>query len=141
LLILYQSIGLTPDILDCFVAYLAGHDRPVHETLSPRPKPLEAIYINQFIGMTREEVSLEALKEVRRRLFQELPRALTATHRSFLLSLVQRQPQWDCMPFPHLQELPTIRWKLLNLGKLKGPKLAEQSERLAACFQYSEVAA
>jgi hypothetical protein len=140
-LILYKTLGLTPDILDCFVAYLAGHDRPVHETLAPRPKPLEAVYANQFIGMTREEVSLEDLEEVRRRLFQELPKALNAAHRTFLLSLVQRQPQWDCLPFPHLRELPAIRWKLRNLGKLKGPKLAEQSERLTACFQHSEVAA
>lgn len=140
-LILYKTLGLTPDILDCFVAYLAGHDRPVHETLSPRPKPLEAVYANQFTGMTREEVSLEALEEGRRRLFQELPLALTAAHRTFLLSLVQRQPQWDCMPFPHLRELPAIRWKLLNLGKLRGQKLAEQSERLTACFKHSEVAA
>ena len=139
-LILYKTIGLTPDILDCFVAYLAGHDRPVHETLSPRTKPLDVVYANQFIGMTREEVSLEALEEVRRRLYQELPRALTTAHRTFLLSLVQRQPQWECLPFPHLQELPAIRWKLLNLGKRRCQKLAEQSERLTACFQQSEVA-
>jgi len=140
-LILYKTLGLTPDILDCFVAYLAGHDRPVHETLAPRPKPLEAVYANQFIGMTREEVSLEDLEEVRLRLFQELPKGLTAAHRTFLLSLVQRQPQWDCLPFPQLRELPAIRWKLLNLGKLRGQKLAEQSEQLTACFQQSEVAA
>ena len=99
-LILYKTIGLTPDILNCFVAYLAGHDRPVHETLSPRPKPLDIVFANQFIGMTREEVSLEALEEVRRQLFHELPKALTAAQRTFLLSLVQRQPQWDCLPFP-----------------------------------------
>jgi hypothetical protein len=28
---MYESHGLTQEILDCFVAYLAGHNRPVHE--------------------------------------------------------------------------------------------------------------
>ena len=133
-LILYDTIGLTADIVDCFVAYLAGHNRPVHELLAPRLHPLAVIYTNQFRGMTRNEVSLETLEQIRLRLLHELPRALTHEHRNFLLSLVKKQPRWDCMPFPHLQQLPSIRWKLLNLAKLKGSKLAEQAERLEACF-------
>lgn len=28
---LHQREGLTPEVVDCFVAYLAGHNRPVHE--------------------------------------------------------------------------------------------------------------
>ena len=137
-LILYETIGLSPEIVDCFVAYLAGHDRPVHEILAPRLKPLDVVYANQFTGMTRVQTSLYALEEVRRRLFHELPQALTASHRTFLLSLVQLKPRWECMPFPHLQDLPAIRWKLLNLAKLKGSKLTEQAERLNACFQQQE---
>ena len=133
-LILYDTIGLTADIVDCFVAYLAGHNRPVHELLAPRLLPLAVAYTNQFRGMTRHEVSLETLEQIRLRLLQELPQALTREHRNFLLSFVQKQPCWDCMPFPHLQQLPSIRWKMLNLAKLKGPKLAEQTERLQACF-------
>jgi hypothetical protein len=39
------------------------------------------------------------------------------------------------MLFPHLQELPAIRWKLQNLAKLRGAKRAEQVERLEACFE------
>lgn len=134
-LILYNDTGLTPEIVDCFVAYLAGHNRPVHEVLMPRLHPLDATFANQFSGMTRDEVSLEALEQTRQRLVQDLPRALTDNHRTFLLSLVQNQPCWDCLPFPHLQELPAIRWKLQNLAKLKGAKRAEQVERLQACFQ------
>ena len=133
-LILYDSLGLTPEIVDCFVAYLAGHNRPVHELLAPKRQQLAITYANQFSGMTRNAIGLEALQQIRERLFHELPRALTTEHRTFLLSLVQMQPHWDCMPFPHLQDLPSIRWKLLNLAKLKTPKLAAQSELLQACF-------
>ncbi len=134
-LILYNDTGLIPEIVDCFVAYLAGHNRPVREVLMPRLHPLDATFANQFNGMTRNKVSLETLEQTRTRLVQDLPRALTDQHRTFLLSLVQNQPRWDCMPFPHLQELPAIRWKLQNLAKLKGGKRTEQIEELQACFQ------
>ena len=110
------------------------HNRPVHELLAPKRQPLAITYANQFSGMTRNAISLEALEQTRERLFNELPRALTTVHRTFLLSLVQKQPRWDCLPFPHLQDLPSIRWKLLNLAKLKGEKLAAQCELLQACF-------
>lgn len=69
---------------------------------------------------------------------QDLLRALTDQHRTFLLSLVQNQARWECTPFPHLQELPAIRWKLQNLAKLKGAKRAEQVERLQACFRQAD---
>ena len=134
-LVLNNTIGLTPEIVDCFVAYLAGHNRPVHEVLAPRLQPLEATFANQFNGMSRDEVNLETLEQVRARLVQDLPRSLTHQHRDFLRSLVKNQPLWDCMPFPHLQELPAIRWKLQNLANLRGKKLVEQIERLEACFQ------
>jgi hypothetical protein len=137
-LVLYNNTGLTPEIVDCFVAYLAGHNRPVHEVLMPRLQPLDATFANQFNGMTRDEVSLESLEQTRTRLFHDLPRALTHQHRTFLLSLVQNQPRWDCMPFPHLQELPAIRWKLQNLAKLKRAKRPEQIQRLQDCFRQAE---
>ncbi|MFW6732698.1 MAG: nucleotidyl transferase AbiEii/AbiGii toxin family protein [Synechococcus sp.] len=134
-LVLYDDSGLTPEIVDCFVAYLAGHNRPVHEVLMPRLQPLDATLANQFNGLNRNEVSLEALEQTRQRLVKELPRALTDQHRTFLLSLMQNQPRWDCMPFTHLQELPAIRWKLQNLAKLKSAKRSEQIEGLQACFE------
>ena len=117
------------------MAYLAGHNRPVHEVLMPRLHPLQATFTNQFDGMTREDITLDTLEQTRERLAQELPRALTNQHRTFLLSLVQNEPRWDCMPFAHLQELPAIRWKLQHLATLKGAKRAEQIQGLEACFQ------
>jgi hypothetical protein len=105
--------------LDCFVAYLAGHNRPVHEVLFPKTKALEPAFSNEFVGMTREEVGLDALLAVQARLIAELPRQLTERQRSFLLSLVRAEPDWTLLPFPHLQELPALKWKLLNLTKLK----------------------
>lgn len=78
--------------VDCFVAYLAGHNRPVHEVLFPKTKPLEPAFTNEFAGMTRDTVELDTLTQVQGRLLQELPQQLTPAHRGFLLSLVQALP-------------------------------------------------
>lgn len=134
-----EQFGWQDLLMDCFVAYLAGHNRPVHEVLFPQVKPLEPTFSREFVGMTREPVTLEALALTQARLISELPRQLLPRHRSFLLSLVQGEPGWQFMPFEHMRELPAIKWKLMNLEKLKQthPKrFAAQhdvlAERLAA---------
>lgn len=116
---MYESHGLTQDMLDCFVAYLAGHNRPVHEVLFSSPQPMDEAFNNEFAGMTSMPVTLEALKKTQERLMAELPRALTHHHREFLLSLVQARPDWSHLPFGHLHEMPALKWKLHNLERLK----------------------
>lgn len=130
---LYSRGGLTPEIVDCFVCYLAGHNRPVHEVLFSRPLDIAAAFQNEFEGMARDPVALDELLAARERLQSELPAALSPEHRQFLVSLVGLDPDWKAAPCPHLSELPAIRWKLENLKKLKrnNPrKFAEQSEEL-----------
>lgn len=132
-----QRFGWTAAVVDCFVAYLAGHNRPVHEVLFGPAKSLEPAFANEFVGMTREEVALETLAETQTRLRHELPRQLTARHREFLLSLVRGTPAWHLMPFDQLQALPAVRWKLQNLATLKkrnAARFAEQESLLAQGF-------
>ncbi len=114
-----DRFGLEAGMVDCFVAYLVGHNRPVHEVLFSNDLPLEAIFNTDFVGMTATEVPLQHLVDTRQRIRQELPKALTDRHRRFLLSFVRAEPDWTLMPFGHLKELPAIRWKLLNLEKLR----------------------
>lgn len=131
---LYDEGGLTPGVTECFVGYLAGHNRPVHEVLFANEVEIDRSFANEFEGMARTPASLETLLELRRRLFSELPEALTADHRNFLLGLVRGEPDWKLMACPHLQELPAIRWKLENLARLKQSnpaKFALQAEELA----------
>lgn len=129
--------GLPEVFVDCFVAYLAGHNRPVHEVLFTTKQPLQAAFENEFDGMTSHPVTLASLEATRDWLFHQLPRSLTANHRQFLLSLVRAEPNWNLMPFPHLQELPGIRWKLMNLEKLQSKRpeaFALQHDELASRF-------
>jgi hypothetical protein len=102
-----------------FIAYVAGHNRPINEILTPNPQPLEAAHHNDFGGMTRDEVSLEALEETRAWLFETLPRSLTPEERDFLISLKSGDPDWSLLPFPSLQHMPAVKWKLQNIRRLK----------------------
>ena len=122
---MYESHGLTQEILDCFVAYLAGHNRPVHEVLFSNPQPMEETFKNEFVGMTADPIHLDDLLQTQQRLMAELPRALTQNHRNFLLSLLEAKPDWSLLPFKHLQELPAIQWKLQNLTHLKSKNPAK----------------
>ncbi len=136
---MFERFGLPPAFVDCFVAYLVGHNRPVHEVLFAKSQPLAEVFASEFVGLTTTATTLEQMEATRARLFEALPKALTPAHHTFLLSLVQAKPDWGQMPFAHLQELPAIRWKLTNLAKLKksNPQRFMQqynalAERLAA---------
>jgi len=51
---LYESGGIVPGMVECFVTYLAGHNRPIHEVLFARPKKIAQEYERAFTGMTKE---------------------------------------------------------------------------------------
>lgn len=134
---LFERGGLTPDVVECFVCYLAGHNRPAHEVLFSRDQDMSAAFENEFVGMTRNPITLAELETVRRKLKKELPVALTANHRAFLLGLLAGEPDWKLMKCPHLSQLPAIRWKLQNLARLKKSnpdKFAQQTNELRGRF-------
>ena len=135
---MFQRFGLTPEIVECFVGYIAGHNRPVHEVLGSRDIDLARPFDNEFAGMERLPVSLRVLEEARIRLRRELAVALTADHKRFLIGLVAGQPPWEAMQCRHLAELPAIQWKLQNLARLKrtnAVKFQAQADELQRCFE------
>jgi len=116
---LYEEGGLTDGIVECFVCYLAGHNRPVHEVLFASRCDIARAFTNEFEGLARDPVGLDALLAVRRRLFAELPSRLSDNQRSFLMGLVRAEPDWSLMSCPHLSRLPALRWKVANLQRLR----------------------
>lgn len=130
---LFERGGLTAEVVECFVCYLAGHNRPVHEVLFSRDQDMSSAFENEFVGLTRNPVTLATLQQVRRKLRRELPAALTTSQRQFLLGLVANEPDWQLMKCRHLSQLPALRWKLQNLAKLQktnSGKFAHQAEQL-----------
>jgi len=130
---LFQTTGITEQMVECFVVYLAGHNRTVHDVLFPHEKPIAEEYERAFAGMPQIDCPLEALLETRTRLFHELPQRLTQTHRKFLNGLVRAQPDWSLLQCPHAGELPALRWKLENLKlfrKRRPKEFLKQAEML-----------
>lgn len=116
--VLWSQGGITSGMLDCLVAYLAGHNRPIHEVLFAKKKDLKSTFSNEFSGMTREPVHLDQLEEMQSELLATIPRLLNTAHRRFLIGMANGSPDWSILPFNHLQDLPAIRWKLANLKRL-----------------------
>ena len=115
---LFLHGGITPEIRRSFVVYLASHNRPIHEVLFPNLQDISGEYESTFKGMTTEPVELKALVSARERMIAELKAGLDAAEREFLLSLARNEPNWDLLGIEHLEQLPGIRWKLANLGRL-----------------------
>ena len=115
---LFLHEGITPGIRRSFVAYLACHNRPIHEVLSPTLRDISGEYDNTFRGMTANPVELEALLSARDRMVTELQASLDAREREFLRSLACAEPNWTLLGIEHLKQLPGVRWKLANLERL-----------------------
>jgi predicted nucleotidyltransferase component of viral defense system len=132
--LMLDTHGWEESLLDCFVVYLAGHNRPSHEVLFPNEKPLAGVFEAEFEGMTTSPVKLDALVATRRRMLEELPRALLSRHCDFLLSMVRAEPAWSLLPYVHLELLPALQWKLANLYRLRRntDKFKLQHDELAA---------
>lgn len=122
---LYESGGLGDGMVECFVLYLAGHNRPPHEVLFGKDKDIVPEYERAFIGMTEVDCPLATLLETRVRLRQELPRRLTAGQKQFLRGLVRAEPDWSLMLCRHAAELPALRWKLANLEVFRKQRPAD----------------
>ena len=112
---MFASDGLSDAMVECFVIYLAGHNRPIHEVLFGNDKDIADEYRNTFVGMTADPVSLDTLLATRARLRAELPKRLTGGQRQFLKGLARAQPDWTLLQCVHATELPALRWKLANL--------------------------
>ncbi|RQO56530.1 hypothetical protein DBV14_10465 [Variovorax sp. KBW07] len=112
---LYESGGITEGMVECFVTYLAGHNRPIHEVLFSHDKDIAAEYDSSFVGMTETPCSLPTLLDARARLRRELPARLNASHRKFLIGLAQARPDWSLLLCSHAADLPALRWKISNL--------------------------
>jgi hypothetical protein len=80
--------------------------------------------------MTNETIEFEKLAEVQKDLPNLLLEDLTGREKEFLLSFQQADPKWDLMPIDHLQDLPGVQWKLINIRKMDKEKHEEMRVKL-----------
>lgn len=134
-MLLNENGGITPRMRRAFVVYLAGHNRPMHELLPPQVHDMNDTYEKEFVGMTTRDVGIDELEETRERLFAELPLSLDEAERKFLHSVHRLDPEWDLVGVQGIENLPALRWKLLNLERLKAKNQQKFDAMLEALCQ------
>ena len=110
----------------------------MHELLMPPACFKEELYNDEFVGMTREAVTQEALIATQAHLYTDIQGRLSGDTANFLLSLHDAEPDFGLIGIPEAAALPAIRWKLVNLEKLMRSdpeKHATQRNALENLFQ------
>lgn len=97
--------------------------------LSTRWKDITEPFQNEFNGMTFDEVSLEALRNIPERMLNSLKVHFTQQDFDFLMSFKRGEPDWNLAPEPHIQNLPAVQWKLHNIRRMSEEKRAQPLEK------------
>lgn len=120
-----------------FVFYLLGSDRPIHESFAPTLINQKYAMEKQFEGMSDVTFTYEDYEATRLKLIRDARNMMTDEDIRFLVSFEQGSPIWEESHYAKLSEYPSVKWKLLNLGKLKksNPKKLEmEAGRLEKIF-------
>jgi predicted nucleotidyltransferase component of viral defense system len=133
--LLLDNQGLTEQIRQAFIVYLASSSRPMHELLDPKISEasqleFENTFKNEFSGMTDTSISHDDLSAIRSDLPSLLLSSFTDNERKFLLALKSGSPDWSLLPITGIETLPGIQWKLRNINKIPDDKRKEQLNKL-----------
>jgi len=126
--LLLENEGITNEIWDGVKIGLISHYKPINELLSPILKDQKSAFDNQFAGMTEVEFTYEDYEQTRATLLETIRKRLSDDDKKFLQSFENGEPEWDLFPHSVLKDLPAIKWKLINIEKLKkaNPRKHEQ---------------
>lgn len=127
---LLDNEGISDTLMDVFIVYLISSNQPISKLLQPNLIDIERIYDEQFVGMPIEPMLLEVLEATRVELISTIRSKLTQNHRDFLIGFKEGNPDWSLLPFENIEELPSVKWKMLNLEKMQKAKRAEAVQKL-----------
>lgn len=113
-----QESSLSEDLIQCFVVYLLGHNRPVHELLDCEIQDQSKVFENEFVGMTDEPSNYAKLQDSLMRLKADLKKRLVP-YLNFMSDFLSLQTDFSDFPLPGIQNMPAIQWKIHNLEKLR----------------------
>lgn len=135
---LLDNEGLTEELRKTFLVFLISHQRPINELLAPNLKDIRKVYKNEFEQMARIEVPVEELEAVRLNLIELINQSLTPQEKQFLLSFKNKQPDWSLLGMDNIADiaqLPSVRWKMINLNKLSDVKHLALYEKLKTILE------
>ena len=98
--------------------------------LNPNLTDITPIFEKEFRGMVTEPVTCEELVETRQQLIERISAELTVEERQFIVSVKEGRPQWELLGLEGVENLPAVRWKLLNIAKIDPDKHEKAVRRL-----------
>ena len=113
---LINEVGYSADIKEGFLFFLLCGKRPIHELLRPHCINQTAVFESQFKGMTEHAFGYDEYVNTREDLIKMINESLTNEDKKFLLAFSKGEPDWTNVDY---SKFPAIRWKLLNINKLK----------------------
>lgn len=131
---LLENEGISEETKDSFLFYLVSHNRPINELLDPNKIDIDRVFKEEFMEMSNSEVSLEELKRVRDEFFEKIKNILNANDKKFLISFVSNEPDWSLVRDAKIKDFPSIKWKLMNQGKIGKTKLEKYISDTAKIF-------
>ena len=105
-----------------FIVYLISHERPMAEVLNPGFVDIRPVFETEFQGMTLEQVSYEDMEKTRKELVSMIAGDLTVEEKQFIVSVKEGVPRWDLIGIEGVENLPAVKWKLLNIGRMSPSK-------------------
>ena len=123
---LFENEGLTNRLRQSFIVYLLSNPRPIHEVLQPNEIDISETFNKEFLGMTRETIPIEELVTARSHLIKSINSTMTEQEKKFLVTFQNVEPDWPLFSID-IKNLPGIKWKLVNLKKLKSQNPSKHS--------------
>lgn len=127
---LLDNEGINDDLMDVFIIYLISGNQTISKLLNPNLIDISHAYNEQFVGMTTVPVDLSLLLKTRIELIELINKKLRPTHKDFLIGFKSGKPDWSLLPFKNIDQLPSIRWKELNLNKMSNKSREEALNKL-----------
>lgn len=126
----FERYTLTREIFNAFLFYLISHNRPIAEVIRPTLLDISKSYEQDFLGMTKEPVSIESLLEARSLLIKSIFAHMSNKDKEFLLSVKAGEPNWSLLDIPNIEHYPSVVWKIKNVQSMSSTKRKQAYENL-----------
>lgn len=128
--LLLENDGISDNLRRTFLIYLISNNKPIVELLNPNRIDISDLYNQEFVGMTADSVTLDELLESREGLIKSIHSSLTKEEIEFLLSFKKKEPKWNLLGFEGIEDLLSVKWKILNLNNMSSEKHTEACNKL-----------
>lgn len=115
---LMENEGISERLFRAFIVYLISHDGSLARVVNPQLKPIADMFEKQFLHMPVAPVTVEELEQARTELIASIHSKIGEKEKRFLISFKRREPEWRLLGVDHAAELPAVKWKLHNLGRM-----------------------